>query len=169
MVRYWDKAATEEGTGSKTAGVLMAFMSKDCFYGVLVLDCVTGRMGAGDRENRIKQIAQLDGIEVEVGVEQEPGSGGKESAQNTVLNTLIGFKTFVDRPTGAKEVRLDPFIAQVDHRNVAVLSRRWTREYIDSLEECAPGHVTDEGDATSGAFNKLAGLSGKSRARIRVA
>jgi hypothetical protein len=36
-----------------------------------------------------------------VGVEQEPGSGGKESAESTIRN-LIGFRCFADRVTGSK-------------------------------------------------------------------
>jgi len=48
----------------------------------------------------------------EVGVEMEPGSGGKESAENTLRN-LAGFSCYADRVTGSKEARANPFAAQV--------------------------------------------------------
>ena len=38
----------------------------------------------------------------EVGVEQEPGSGGKESAESTIGN-LRGFKVYADKVTGCPE------------------------------------------------------------------
>jgi predicted phage terminase large subunit-like protein len=169
MVRYWDKAISLDKSASSTASVLMAFMSDECAFGVIILDCIVGKWGAGIREQKIKQTAQLDGVAVRVGVEQEPGSGGKESAENTMKKTLVGFDCFADHPTGAKEVRLDPFIAQVEHGNVAVLNRTWTKGYLDALEDCSIGSVLDEGDATSGAFNELSGLGGeKKKAKVRV-
>ena len=46
----------------------------------------------------------------EVGVEQEPGSGGKESAESTIRN-LRGFKVYADKVTGSKEIRAEPDLA----------------------------------------------------------
>ena len=168
LCRYWDKAASEDLSASKTASVLMARMSDKCPYGFLILHTTSDFLRPGPRERFIRQNAELDGVEVFVGVEQEPGSGGKESALNTIKKTLVGFKVFADRPTGAKDVRLEPFAAQVEHNNVAVLNRGWTRDYLAALESCAVGSVSDEGDASSGSFNHLAGLLGK-RGKIRVA
>ncbi len=168
LVRYWDKAISLDKSASSTASVLMAFMTDDSPFGVIILDCIVGKWGSAKREQKIKQTAILDGVEVRVGVEQEGGSGGKESAENSLRKTLIGFNCFADHPTGAKDVRLEPFIAQCDHGNVAVLNRSWTKEYLDALEDCKIGSVTDEGDATSGAFNELSGLREKKKARVRV-
>jgi hypothetical protein len=61
---------------------------------------------AVDRERIIKEWAERDKQQLrntpyEVGVEQEPGSGGKESAESTIRN-LIGFRCFADRVTGSK-------------------------------------------------------------------
>lgn len=168
VCRYWDKAVTEDKSASKTASVKLAFMTPDCPYGVLIMDCITGRWSSAKREAVIRQTADLDGQDVVIGIEQEPGSGGKESAQNTARKTLIGYRVFLDRPSGAKEVRLEAFSAQVENGNVAILNRPWTRDYLDALEMCKVGSVTDEGDATSGAFNYNAGLTGNSRAKVRV-
>jgi predicted phage terminase large subunit-like protein len=168
LVRYWDKAISLDKSASSTASVLMARMSNECEYGILILDCIVGKWGAGKREEKIQQTAILDGVEVRVGVEQEGGSGGKESADNSLRKTLMGFVCFADHPTGAKEVRLEPFISQVENKNVAVLNRGWTKAYLDALEDCKLGSVTDEADATSGAFNELSGLRGKKKAKIRM-
>lgn len=149
-VRYWDKAGTKDG-GKRTAGVRMAKMKNGSF---VVVDVVKGQWAAGVREQIIKQTAQLDGEDVDVWVEQEPGSGGKESAENTVRN-LAGYNCYVDRVTGAKEVRAEPFAGQVEISNIVVLIREWTQEYVDELSVFDRGKFTDQVDGTSGAFNKL--------------
>jgi predicted phage terminase large subunit-like protein len=153
-VRYWDKAGTKDG-GAFTAGVLMLRMDKGTF---IVGDVRRGRWSALDRERMITQTAELDRKvydRTRVYVEQEPGSGGKESAEATI-RSLAGFAVEADRVSGSKEVRADPFAAQWQAGNVRLLSAPWTREYL-SEHECFPaGRYKDQVDASSGAFNKLA-------------
>jgi phage terminase large subunit-like protein len=57
-----------------------------------------GQWNALDREREIKEIAKLDGRRIRIAVEQEPGSGGKESAESTIRN-LAGWRVTADRPT----------------------------------------------------------------------
>jgi hypothetical protein len=61
-----------------------------------------------DREREIRKIAELDGKRIRIGIEQEPGSGGKESAESTLRN-LAGWRVTADRPTGEKVVRAEPY------------------------------------------------------------
>jgi hypothetical protein len=82
-VRYWDKAGTAGG-GAYTAGVLMAKDRNGAFY---VVDVVRGQWAAAEREAVIRQTAVADRARfghVRVYVEQEPGSGRKESAEATI-------------------------------------------------------------------------------------
>jgi hypothetical protein len=95
-VRYWDKAGTAGG-GAATAGVKMVRSSAGIYY---VTDVVRGQWSAGEREQVIRHTAEQDGRNVPVWVEQEPGSGGKESAANTVLN-LAGWDVHADASSGA--------------------------------------------------------------------
>jgi predicted phage terminase large subunit-like protein len=152
-VRYWDKAGTKEGAGARTAGVLMHKL-RDGRY--LVEDSHTKRFGALERERRIKTIASLDGYGVRVFVEQEPGSGGKESAESTVRN-LAGWTIEADRPTGNKELRAEPFAAQWQAGNVLLLRGDWNKDYLGELEQFPNGALKDQVDASSGAFMKLTG------------
>jgi predicted phage terminase large subunit-like protein len=89
-------------------------------------------------------------------VEQEPGSGGKESADATIAN-LAGFAVYADRPTGSKDVRLEPFAAQAEAGNVRLLRGAWNQDYVEELCAVPNGAYRDQADATAGAFNKLAG------------
>ncbi len=157
-VRYWDKAGSED-TGKFTAGVLMAEAERT-FY---IEDAVRGQWSALGRETVIKQQAQLDTArgEVEIWHEQEPGSGGKESAEATTRN-LAGFVVHAERPTGDKDVRMEPFAAQAEAGNVKLVRGAWNAAWLDEICAIPNGTYRDQGDATSGAFNKLArALSGK--------
>lgn len=129
FVRYWDKAGTPGG-GDASAGVLMARDPKGRFY---VVDVVKGRWSALGREVVIKTTAQTDQElyeQVTTWAEQEPGSGGKESAESTVRN-LAGFVIRVERVTGDKTFRARPYAAQVEVGNVYLLSGAWNKSYID--------------------------------------
>lgn len=151
-VRYWDKAGTLGG-GAYSSGVLMHEMV-DGFY--LVEDVVRGQWDYHTREQRIKQTAEIDSTHqrTEVYVEQEPGSGGKESASRTIAN-LAGFTVQADRITGAKEVRAEPYASQVQGSNVKLLKKRWNREFINEHEAFPAGKYKDQVDSAAGAFAKL--------------
>ena len=155
LVRYWDKAGTEGG-GARTAGVLIAKLKLEANlgYGYLVLDVIKGQWSAGVREKRIKETANMDGRETEVWVEQEPGSGGKESAESSIKN-LVGYRAYSDRVTGSKEVRAEPYAAQVEVGNVAVFNAEWTRDFLLEHEKFPTGRFKDQVDAAGGAFSKV--------------
>jgi len=151
FVRYWDKAGSM-GRGDFTAGVLLA-QAGGRFY---VVDVQRGQWSALEREAIIKQTAQLDTARgpVAIWLEQEPGSGGKESAEASVRN-LAGFTVHVETVTGDKATRLAPFAAQAEAGNVSLLRGAWNGVYLDELTAFPNGANDDQVDGTSGAFNKL--------------
>lgn len=153
-VRYWDKAGTAGG-GAYTAGVLLARATEGLYY---VEDVIRGQWSAHERETVMRQTAQLDaakhGDTVQIWVEQEPGSGGKESAEATVRN-LAGFSIRAETVTGDKATRAEPFAAQAEAGNVKLLRGAWNGDYIDELSGFPHGTYKDQVDASSGAFNKL--------------
>ena len=149
-VRYWDKAGTEDG-GKHTAGVLTHLLSDGSYC---IADVIRGQWEAPKRERRITQTTQLDGPGVHVWVEQEPGSGGKESARNTIKKNPSVFVK-ADKVTGDKETRAEPYSCQVEGGNVYVLIRDWTQKFLDEHENFPAGEFSDQVDAASGAHNKL--------------
>lgn len=151
-VRYWDKAGTDGG-GCNTAGVKMSQAPNGRW---VVSDVVKGQWSALERERRIRQTAELDGTSVEIWIEQEPGSGGKESAEATVRN-LAGFNIKVERVTGDKVERAMPYSAQVEAGNIDLLRGEWIKDFIAEHEQAPNGSFKDQWDAAGGAFNKLAG------------
>lgn len=65
---------------------------------------------ASEREKIIRQ-AELDGQQVTVFVEQEPGSW-KKKVQSTIRN-LAGYRCYADRPSGDKISRADTLAVQL--------------------------------------------------------
>lgn len=148
-LRYWDKAGTEGG-GKRTAGVRMCRVGGK-FY---VVDVAKAHLGAERRQALMRQTAEIDGTGVRIFSEQEPGSGGKESAENDV-KLLAGFMIQVDKVTGDKTTRADPLAAQWQAGNVCLVRGAWNKAYLDELEAFPFGNFKDQADASSGAFNKL--------------
>jgi predicted phage terminase large subunit-like protein len=143
-----------------TAGALLHKLRDGQF---LIGHMARGHWSALEREERIKYWAHQDrsmlggyAASYEVGVEQEPGSGGKESAEATIRN-LAGFRVFADKVTGSKEVRAEPFAAQVQGSNVLLRAGDWALELLDELDRFPNGRYRDQVDACSGAFNRLIG------------
>ncbi len=153
IVRYWDKAGTEGG-GAFTAGVKMCRLIDGKF---LILDVKRGQWGTSKREDVIKATTEADGGQVRAYVEQEPGSGGKESAEGTIKN-LAGYTVEADSPTGNKVYRADPYSVQVNAGNVQMLLGDWNEAYVDEMRDFPASTYKDQADASSGAFSKLAGL-----------
>lgn len=157
VCRFWDKAGTEGDKKSKgkgpayTVGVKMAKLLGNKY---IILNVVRGRWGSEEREDVIRQTAESDGLDCIIGIEQEPGSGGKESAEGTVRN-LTGFNVVVQRPTGDKIHRADPYSVQVNWRNVQMMQADWNTDYKEELRFFPHGTFKDQVDASSGAFSVL--------------
>ncbi len=149
LVRYWDKAATVDGC--RTAGVLMARYADGR---VAVLDVVAGRWTPADRDRVMLATARRDGPGVPIWIEQEPGSAGID-AMAAAIRLLAGFAVRGDRATGAKDVRLDPFLAYLEAGQVTLAAGPWNGAYVDELCALPSGAFRDQADATAGAFNRL--------------
>lgn len=151
-VRYWDKAGTEDG-GAYTCGVLMHKLNDGTF---VIPDVRRGQWSASEREKRIMQTAELDEPKCspQIYVEQEPGSGGKESAENTI-RMLAGYRIAADKVTGAKEDRAEPYAAQQQQGNIALVAGDWVQRFMDEHESWPNDKYMDQVDAAAGAFNKL--------------
>jgi predicted phage terminase large subunit-like protein len=151
IMRYWDKAGTE-GAGKRTAGVKILKLSNKKW---VILDVRKGQWAAEKRERIIKQTAEADERDCEIGIEQEPGSGGLESAQSTVRN-LAGFVVHKDLPKGDKIYRAEPFAVQVNEGNVVLLRGEWNHDFIEEHRFFPFGNFKDQVDAASAAFNLMA-------------
>jgi predicted phage terminase large subunit-like protein len=162
LVRYWDKAGSA-GKGDYTVGVLMArWLDEDGIATFFIVDVVRGQWEAIDREREIRKVAMRDESlygegRITIWMEQEGGSGGKESAQASVRR-LEGYSVRTETVTGKgdKSLRADPFRTQASVGNIKLVKGDWIVPYLRELTAFPNGRNDDQVDATSGAFNKLA-------------
>jgi len=119
-------------------------------------------LAPGAREKLILDTAIADATRygskfaVKVYTEQEPGSGGKESAQSTINNlSKHGYSIKRDLPSGDKDIRLEPFAAQAQLGNVYMVTAPWNEGYLDEMTAIPFSVRRDQGDSKSGAFNNL--------------
>lgn len=150
VVRFWDKAGTQDG-GMWSAGIKMG---RDMDGRYWILNMTRGQWGTDVREATIKKTAGVDGKRVWIGVEQEPGSGGKDSALSTVKN-LAGYAVLPEKPSGDKEARAYAFSVQVNNGNVYMAPGPWVEKYLEELKYFPYSKYKDQVDASSGAFNLL--------------
>lgn len=157
IVRYWDKAATSAG-GAFSVGVKMGI---DKLGRIWVLNVKRGQWNTSQRERIIDLTAREDTSLVTVGLEQEPGSGGKDSAETTRLRLAkMGVRVRVEKPTGDKVLRADTFSGEVNGGNVYLLEAGWNKDYIDELRFFPNSKYMDQVDSSSGAYRLLTKRAG---------
>lgn len=154
-IRYWDRAGTEAKPGKElsaswTAGVRMGRSERGLYY---VRDVCRFQGSPMRVENTIKTIASQDGLDIRVGIEQDPGQAGKAEAEGQVRN-LAGYDARVNAVREAKSIRVRGFSAQAEAGNVKLVRGTWNEAYLrelvnfDGTSTC----VSDQVDASSGAF-----------------
>jgi len=158
IVRYWDKAGTE-GDGAYTSGALMA--KRKSTQRSIILDVTRGQWGTDKREAEIKNIAYQDLQKLggksgnfEILVEQEPGSGGKDSALWTIRN-LSGFRVKRIPKRDSKEAEWSPFASQVNAGGVEMVVGPWNKETKAQMAGAPFAKFKDDLDSTSGAFKHI--------------
>jgi len=165
LVRHWDLAATRAGKGSDpdyTVGLLLG--EKDGIY--YVIDIQRMRGTPMEVERRVEQTAHLDGVEVVVSMEEEPGSSGKNTS-SYYRRLLAGYTFKAVRPTGSKRVRASPVSSQAEVGNIKIVRGRWNKAFLDELVMFDEGAHDDQVDALSGAFEYLTRGSRPVRLRAR--
>lgn len=151
IVRFWDKAASEKKTACYTAGGKLGLDATGRFW---ILHMERFKLESYERDQKILQTAQIDGTGVRVGLEEEGGSGGKDSARATI-KLLAGFRVVAVKPSVDKVIRADPFASQVGGDNVSMVAGPWNHELLEELQFFPFSTYKDQVDALSGAFNLL--------------
>jgi predicted phage terminase large subunit-like protein len=86
---------------------------------------------------------------------QDPGQAGKAQVED-FARELAGYDARFERETGDKVTRAQPFSAQCEAGNVALVRAPWNEAFLQSLEAFPdPGVHDDDVDAASGAFSSM--------------
>lgn len=148
VVRYWDLAAG----GDYAVGLRMSRLST----GLFIVEHVERLRGTPyEVRAAVLAIAEQDGIDVPIVIEQDPGQAGKDQiftyAQDLAGWNFRGRVKRIDKPTA-----FAPVSAQAEAGNIAIVRGRWNVPWFDELEAFPEKGVNDDQvDATSGAFQSL--------------
>jgi len=158
-VRSWDTAATED-TGKNnpdwTVGVKLGVETLvDKSKRVVILDVKRFRKGPGETEREMKLTSELDGVDVPIILEQEPGSAGKIMVHGNKTRVFFGHTVHSMRKTGAKSSYWTQLATQAEAGNVYLVRGAWNEEFIRELCALPVGH-DDQADAASQGLAWLA-------------
>jgi len=153
-VRFWDCAATDAKKADDpdwTVGLLLGEKS-GVYY---VIDVQRFRKDPGAIEGVMQQTAEIDGKEVPIREEQEPGSSGKSVISHRSRTIFKGYNYRGVPSSGNKVVRAGPVSAAASNGNIKIVRGSWNNEFLAELEGFPERSHDDQVDALSGAFNAL--------------
>ena len=157
--RIWDLAATEDG-GDYLTGVKCAYDSEtEDFF---IKHVHRAQLGPGKIEERVVEIAELDGYDCYIGIEVEPGSAGKILVEHYKNNVLKDFNV-EGIVVGSKQkvVRAQPFLAAAeDHHVYLVEDDTWNQAFVNEFETFPSSNKAihdDMIDAAAAGYTKLTG------------
>lgn len=150
-IRYWDRASSKKPNAANTAGVLMGITREKQIIIADVMDFKERPLGVRDN---IRNTATQDGINVWIGIEQDPGQAGDAEADD-YTRLLSGFTVKKNRVSKDKIKRAEPFSAQCEAGNVKLVRGAWNKDFLDEAAGFPDSKLKDRVDAASGAFFML--------------
>lgn len=168
VVRYWDRAATQKientdlALGNKknnpdfTVGLKLGITYEGLIY---VLDIVRFQESPFKVLKGIQNTASRDGVEVEIGLEQEPGASGKAEVEY-IIRHLQGYAVKCYPARVNKIIRSKPISAQSEMGHVKLIRAEWNDTLLNELENFPDGANDDQVDTLSGGYTMLAEASG---------
>lgn len=176
LVRAWDIAGTKPTPLNPdpdwTVGTLYGERADG--EGFVVLDVVRFRETPGKTRIRFAQTAKLDGHDVHIWIEQEPGASGKNLIRD-YAKAVPGYIVKGYRPSGAagtkgqgKVLRAKPFAAAADNDLVEVMrDDDWTMAWLYEHERFPGGSHDDQVDSAALAHYAITDRNaGRARAGI---
>lgn len=154
-VRYWDLAASEKKIAGKrsddpdeTVGTLMAWDGKN-FY---IMDQVCGYWSYEQIKANIALTAESDGRLVQIFIEQEPASGGKNQVADIAnYEALQGYVVRGHKPDGDKVLRAGIWFAEAEQGRVYLIRGVWNDGFLEQLSSYPLMRHDDRIDSVSGA------------------
>lgn len=178
--RGWDLAATDDETADYSATVLLGQYANGRW---LIAHAWRDRLEAHQRNAKMVAQRERDGTRVQIELPQDPAQAGKDQAQQLVA-MLAPSPVFAKIQSGSKVTRALGLAAQVQAGNVDVLNMSddefdlwwagvvlpdadddsypdpapgWLVDYVAELRAFDTGVHDDWVDASSSAFNGIAG------------
>ena len=161
--RAWDLAFTTKTTSDYTVGVRCGMTPEGV---IVVADVVRGRWEWPQAVKMIANTAQLDGIEVQQGVEVV---GAQVGALQTLLADplLAGLAFQPIQVHSDKTTRALPVIARCEQGKLGICRGGWNKNFLDELAAFPESKHDDQIDALSAAAGMIASCSGPMASAVR--
>lgn len=150
--RYWDLASTkkerDKDSPDYTVGVLGAVTKrKDGLREIWIKDIVLGQWDAPERDNKIRETTQRDGVYSSIYVE---AFGAYKDAFNILRQALRGrYIVKKSQLPGDKSAKATPLEPIFEAKNIHILSGAWKDEFEKQFREFPFGQHDDIVDACS--------------------
>lgn len=176
-IRFWDMAGTAVNVTSSdkvkararndpdwTVGFRLARNKSDGTFCIEHIARV--RREPSEVERIMRQTAELDGPDVPIWIEQEPGSEGKYFINNMRRHVLAGFSVHGDPAAGSgpKPSRIAMLEPIVNNGDCSCVLGPWTQAFLDEIDAWPNVDHDDQLDAFAGAHRNLT----SAKARIIV-
>lgn len=156
QVRFWDLAATAPTENKGADWTVGARGGIDELGRIWVDDLIRFQGTPADVEYRIKLTAdRIDGPDVQIRMEQEPGAAGKITIDHYRWRVLAGYDFDGTRSTGSKTGRAVPLATQMKAHNVVFVEDDWNGEMVEEFLAFPWGGHDDQVDAVAGLANEL--------------
>jgi predicted phage terminase large subunit-like protein len=155
LVRFWDKASTAKINTNDpdfTAGALVG-VSKST-NGIYIVDLQHFQGSPDETYDSMGLQANVDGRDVKIREELEPGSSAKILSYQMTSSIFRGYDFESVRPVGDKSKRATPFQRQAAAGNVYMVRAGWNQKLVNEFVAFpTPGVHDDIVDAVCAAFN----------------
>ena len=157
MARYWDLAATDPDEKKQddpdfTAGAKLALSKEGEWY---ICDVRNRQYKPKDVEDLVRVTSKLDGPNIKIGMEQEPGASGKSLVDYYARLILVGYDFKGIPSLKDKVTRAGPLAAACNNRHVYLVRGEWNDPFLDQLEAFPDVEHDDMVDAVTGAMAML--------------
>lgn len=150
-VRYWDRAATKKTETNDPDFTVGIKIEKDSNNIIYITDMIRIQESPLGVQTIIKNTAIRDGVQVRIGIEEDPGQAGISEADH-LSRLLQGYNVKRNKVQKDKVTRASPVSAQSEAGNIKVLRGKWNEDFFKELENFPEGAHDDIVDALSGAF-----------------
>lgn len=170
--RVWDLAASEDG-GDYTVGTLCGYSPTKHVF--LIANVIRKQISVGKIEALIRNTAVIDGEDVTIAIEQEPGSAGKNLVNHYDTIVLPDFKVVPVPTVKSKLIRAQPFLAAAEAGKVYMLDETvsvadydsatsftkeelsWHKTFKEEFKTFPAGEHDDQIDTAAAGYNLLSG------------
>lgn len=155
-MRAWDLAATEPNDANPdpdwTAGALVGVHADTRRW--CIADVRRFRTSPGDRDDRMTDVARVDGLP-KVAISEEPGSSGKSVIASFKRAWAGRWAVDGRRETGPKTARAEVWASAAEQGRVSIVRGDWVLDFLDEVEQFPYGAHDDQVDAVSLAWVAL--------------